>query len=213
MRVGDLDQFAIESAITEVYSRKSLRALGYFVIYIKGVCYGVRKTDATMLANSYDAVVERIRNRGCHLFESLDAMSARQIVEAVRGAIYDDGDERNYFGWGSNEFQEILFSKGIIWTPDGDAFDDGGHVLHFDEPNDKVRLIGFNNDDDRDKLILSIREVRIKRSEFYDILSKWENYLYQNGTCGLMRNKIIKLLDRSGTRIGALSSDGRFLRK
>ena len=64
--VGNRSVFAIESCITTIYEGLSQRALGFFVIYIDGVCYGVRSPDATLLACSFDAVQRRILRRGTH---------------------------------------------------------------------------------------------------------------------------------------------------
>src|SRR5436309_2282097 len=44
--------FAIESHIDQAYENVGLRALGYFVIHIGGLCYGVRELNATLLACS-----------------------------------------------------------------------------------------------------------------------------------------------------------------
>lgn len=60
MIIGNPSIFAIESTITRAYERQSLRALGFFVIHVRGHCYGVRSPDSTFLACSYDEVLRRL---------------------------------------------------------------------------------------------------------------------------------------------------------
>jgi len=64
--VGNPAALALESGITEAYARLSFRALGFFVIHVGGRSYGVRSSDATMLACSFDQVKKRIVDRGGH---------------------------------------------------------------------------------------------------------------------------------------------------
>ncbi|WP_455296758.1 Imm42 family immunity protein [Brucella pituitosa] len=174
MIVGNRKKFAIESNIKLAYAKKSLLALGFFVVYVNGKRYGVRKDDATMLANSYDSIIERIKKRGSHVVESLNNESAQKIAEAYRDAFYEDDSSKKYFGWDGNSFQDVLIEKGIVLAPDGDAaFDDGGHVLHFDEPNSKTRLIAFFNEENRSDLMSSVQEIYLEESVFYEILEQW----------------------------------------
>lgn len=51
MVVGNPKEFAIESEISEIYPRLSLRALGFFAMHIKGRIYGICEPDATLLAD------------------------------------------------------------------------------------------------------------------------------------------------------------------
>jgi hypothetical protein len=66
MIVGDPNIFAIESRVTLAYDRPSQLALGFFAIHVMGRCYGVRKPDATMLADPFNEAVKRIAMRGSH---------------------------------------------------------------------------------------------------------------------------------------------------
>ena len=66
MKVGHESTFAIESGISEAYLQKGFRALGFFVVYVGGFQYGVRTSEATMLACSIDEIEARIRRRGAH---------------------------------------------------------------------------------------------------------------------------------------------------
>jgi hypothetical protein len=60
MMIGNPGIFAIESEISRAYERLGLRALGFFVLHVGGRRYGVYEPEATMLANSFDDVQERI---------------------------------------------------------------------------------------------------------------------------------------------------------
>jgi hypothetical protein len=66
MIVGDTGTFAIESGMLQSYSRPSLRALGLFVIHVGGLRYGVSESAATLMANSFEEVRNRIARRGLH---------------------------------------------------------------------------------------------------------------------------------------------------
>src|SRR5271166_5073751 len=97
MIVGNPSVFAVESEITKAYERLSFRALGFFVIWIKENCYGIREPTATMLANLFDDAVHRIVRRGSHKVSfGLDA-TARDIAYAYRRAIYDECEESELF--------------------------------------------------------------------------------------------------------------------
>jgi hypothetical protein len=56
----------IGSAITRAYESPGLLAIGFFAIHVGGRSYGVRSPDATMLANSLDALSRRVSRRGRH---------------------------------------------------------------------------------------------------------------------------------------------------
>lgn len=174
MVVGDPSVLAIESSITQPYGRLSQRALGFFVIHVGGKSYGVRSPEATLLACSFDAVGRRIARRGQHCVVFGSEATAAKIVDAVHGAMYDEArqDER-FFGMSADELREALASNEIVWAPDGDAaFDDGGHVLQFDQ-GDEVRLIAFKNVGHQDDVLGTLVEIWMNADEFYGLLNKW----------------------------------------
>ena len=175
MLIGDPSEFAIESSISIVYEELGASALGYFVIHIGGRCYGVREPDASLLACSFDAVEERIAQRGTHTAPFATELDAGKIADAYRDAIYapDQEDER-FFGLPQTEFSD--YSGRISWAPDGDeAFDDWSHVLHFDVEG-RVRLIGFRSLDEvyhHDPATLS--DVWLEADKFYNVLKNWRD--------------------------------------
>lgn len=88
MLIGDKSTFAIESHIEEAYSRLSLRARGFFVIYVSGYRYGIHSSNATLLSCSFDEVKNRIAGRDNHTAPFATEQNAGKIADAFRDAIY-----------------------------------------------------------------------------------------------------------------------------
>ena len=174
--VGNPQIFAIESCITQAYEKLSQRALGFFLIHIGGTSYGVRKPEASLLACSLEAAQRRIARRGTHCMNKATEANALKLAEAVIAVTYcEDSPGARFFGISRNAFHTALSSSEAIWAPDGDAaFDDGGHVLHFDV-GDQVRLIAFMNSVHREDLATSLAEVWINADEFYTCLDSWQH--------------------------------------
>lgn len=172
--VGDPEIFAIESGITKALERLSQRAIGYFVIHVKGRCYGVKSLDATLLGCSVYAVQDRLEHRGGHLISFANEQDTVKIVDAYLAARLHLGREHEiFFGMTATTLGDLFLSSGIEWAPDGDeAFDDGSHVLQFDT-RDKVRLIAFTNSSNFAEVISTVSEVWIDSDEYYDHLSEW----------------------------------------
>lgn len=171
---GNQAIFAIESGISQAYDTLSLRALGYFLIHIKSFEYGIRSSDATMLANSFDEVKDRIINKGKHEVFFASDPEAGKIADAIIKSIYAPDQENNsFFGITCSQFTDLIYSKNIIWAPDGDAaFDDGSFVIQFDIDNN-VRLIGFKRNECYQYELQSLRDLWIEADTFYDILKQW----------------------------------------
>lgn len=176
MVVGNPSVLAIESSITQPYERLSQRALGFFVIHVGGKSYGVRSPEATLLACSFDAVRRRIAQRGKHCVLFGSEPDAAKVVDAVRAAMYDeDRQGESFFGMSADALRDALASHEIVWAPDGDAaFDDGGHLLQFDQ-GDEVRLIAFKNTGHEDDVASTLAEVWMNTDEFYGLLDKWQS--------------------------------------
>jgi hypothetical protein len=140
MTVGDTSIFAIESEITRAFERPSWRGLGFFVLHVPGQSYGIKSPGQSMLACSFDEVGTRMIGRGTHQAPFVEA-AAIDIANAYTNAIYlDNNENETYFGMSEAQFTKTLWSKSLVWAPDGDeAFDDGSYVLQFDV-GDRVRL-------------------------------------------------------------------------
>lgn len=106
--VGNPAIFAIESSITEAFESPGRRALGYFLIDVAGRFYGVRSPTATQLACSFDAVERRLERRGSHRWPFNTDVSAVEIVDAVRAAIYDESRQNDtFFGLSAAQFTDV----------------------------------------------------------------------------------------------------------
>ncbi len=175
MRFGNPALFAIESSITYAYDSIGQRALGFFVIYIKDERYGVRSSNASLLACSLDAVRRRLARRGLHRCPIVLHADAVDFVKAIRSVMYDQNQQRNkFFGLTADELRDSVSFNELLWAPDGDeAFDDGSHVMHFDCGN-KVRLIAFRNAIDQSVVDGSVVEAWLDADDFYTILDQWQ---------------------------------------
>jgi len=187
MIIGDRSVFAIESKILKAFDRPSFRALGQFNIHLGGHCYGVDKLDASMVACSFVEIKRRLDARGTHRAPFSAEPNAGKLADAFRDAIYAPGQEnRLFFGLPHTEFCNILYSKTIIWAPDGDAaFDDGSYVLQFDV-SDQVRLIAFKTRSEgyhHDPA--TITDTYMSADKFYQVLHRWQEAfeLEWEGSC------------------------------
>jgi hypothetical protein len=173
--IGNTSLFAIESSITEAYERLSFRALGFFVIHVGGRRYGRRSVDSTMLACSFDEVERRIAMRGTHNVPFAAEPDAGKIANAFRGAVYSETQKESYFGLPLARFIEMIYSKRIVWAPDGDeAFDDGSYVLQFDIL-DSVRLIAFKCGQGLSYDPATLGDVTLAADDFYGLLRDWHD--------------------------------------
>lgn len=175
MIIGDRSTFAIESGITQAYKRLGFRALGYFVLHIGGLSFGVPEADATLLAAAFNKAGIIISDRGKHTAPFSSDPNAGAIVDAIGKAIYgaDPGDER-FFGMSAQQFDATF--KACQWHRNCDeAFDDGSAVYLFDV-EDRVRLIAnrppaainnYSHDPE------TLRDVWLRSDEFYQILETW----------------------------------------
>jgi len=176
MIIGTPSTFAIESRIAQAYERLSFRALGFFVLHLRGERYGVLAPDATMLACSLGEVEDRLARRGSHTAAFASEADGGKIADAFRDAIYaPDQEDKSFFGIPQPEFSEFLHGNHLIWAPDGDeAFDDGSYVLHFDV-GDRVRLIAFRCGEDHHHDPQTLRDVWLPASDYYGIIHQWRN--------------------------------------
>ncbi|MBY5900189.1 hypothetical protein HFO88_07555 [Rhizobium leguminosarum] len=173
MIVGDRTAFAIESEITKAFPSISQRALGSFVLHIRGRTFGVQEPDASMLGHSFHEVNDRLRRRGTHCIPVLADIDAAQIADAYIDAIFRETTRTDYFGLSREEFTEAIHTSAVTWAPDGDeAFDDGSYVLQLDVGN-KVRLIAFINTDSPEDVGATLSEEWLDAGLFYGVLSRW----------------------------------------
>ncbi len=176
MLIGYKNQFAIESEITLIAPHRSQIALGFFVIYINGIQYGIRKPDATMLGCSFNEVRARCIRRNTHILPNLEAYDAFQIADDCYGSIYRDNPEPCLFlGIAKEPFYHLITANHLFWAPDGDeAFDNGSFVLQFDA-GAQVRLIGFKSNGEGEVELDSLSDLCLEADLFYTLLEQWQS--------------------------------------
>ena len=172
MLIGDPSVLAIESEVTRAYARRSFLALGSFVIHVRGRGYGRGSSDSSMLACSHDEVERRVAERGSHTVVFGAESDVAKIADAFLNAVYADEQQDHHFGIPRAEFTNLVYSKHLIWAPEGDeGFDDGSYVLQFDV-QDQARVIAFKNENCV-HAPGSLREVWLPADDFYKILRDW----------------------------------------
>ena len=181
--------FAIESFISSAYYQESIRAVGYFLIKINGISYGVKEDDATALANSYDSVIECLETRGRHTAPAdLIKLPALELAQLVNSILYDYPENEQYsrvFGISKDDLVKLIYKNGLIWKGGLDeAFNDGSSVLQFDIDNETVRLIGYKVTDDDDNGngivdISTLTDLIISSDEYYLTLKEWADGFYK----------------------------------
>jgi Immunity protein 42 len=175
--IGNKSIFAIESSIARAFESKHFKALGFIVIHVGGLSYGIHEPEATMLGASYGEVKMRILRRGTHSALFAQEESAGKIADAFRDAIYAHNQEREeFFGIRQPDFKRIIYDNNLMWVPDGDeAFDDGSYALQFDVGN-QVRLIAFKASNEGGNYHhdpTTIRDIWLAADDFYGILERW----------------------------------------
>ena len=173
MLVGNTDILAIESELTMAFTRLSFRGLGFFLVHLGGIAYGVRSRDATLLACSFDHVTKRILDRGKHIAPFAKSMDGAIISNAAWTAQYSETYDSSLLGISRDELTKTLSSNNLVWAPDGDeAFDDGSHVLQFDI-GDQVRIVGSRRNGEHQSKPSDLRDVWLPADDFYDTLETW----------------------------------------
>jgi hypothetical protein len=175
MIIGNCAKFALESSITQAFIQPSCIALGYFLIIVEGRRYGLQRSDATILACSFDEVARRVRERGIHTAPFAAKETGGEIADAFRRACYTGSDIQSGFGMSTTEFRDLIYSNRIVWAPDGDAaFDDGSFVLQFDI-QDRVRLIAFRTGQDGLHDAGTLSDKLLDADEYYGVLKQWHS--------------------------------------
>lgn len=173
MLIGNANILAIESELTMAFMRPSFRGLGFFLVHLGGIAYGVRAREATLLACSFDQVTKRILDRGKHIAPFATFKDGAILSSAAWMAQYSETYDSALLGISRDELTNALSRNNIVWAPDGDeAFDDGSHVLQFDI-GDQVRIIGSKWNGEHQSKPSDIRDLWLPADDFYDILQMW----------------------------------------
>jgi len=172
--------FAIKSFISSAYINESIMAIGYFLIEIKGVTYGVKKDDATALGNSYGAVIHRLELEGKHIAPTeLIILPSLELAQTTYNSLYGRLDKQGSWEYdiSCEKLADTIYGNNLIWAPDGDeAFDDGSFVFQFDIDDKTVRLIGYGTNDDYS--VHTVRDLIISSDEYYSTLKEWSDGFY-----------------------------------
>ena len=145
-----------------------------FVIHIAGRSYGVKESDATMLACSFDEVGRRLAELDSHVPTFPIDANAGEIAHAfIRSGYAICEEAEQFFGMAATQFREA--TKRLEWAPDGDAaFDDGSYVLQIEDTKN-VRLIAYVSTPDYSYAPATLRDVWLSSESFYDILQNWRD--------------------------------------
>src|SRR4029078_3103087 len=98
------------------------------------------------------------------------------LADAVVRALYCETEVgRRCFDLAEHEFTNVVYSRHLLWIPDGDeAVDDGSHVLQFDI-DDRVRLVAFKRQEaelyEQDSLV----DVWLAADTFYGTFISWRS--------------------------------------
>lgn len=178
---GDPQQFSIQSGVSEKYSSRGQMALGYFIVHIRGCQYGVLQPDATLLACSFNEVLDRMKRRGTHIAPFSDEPDAEKIAQGFYTLNYGGySPPPRVLGLSGKSFNTILRKNHIQWAPDGDeAFDDGSYILQFDIAS-QVRLIGFRTDESGKIDPSSLNDILLDADTYYDSLHRWSSAFLKN---------------------------------
>jgi hypothetical protein len=179
MIVGNKSAFAIESHIEQAYENIGFRALGFFIIHVGGLPYGLRELDATMLGNAFHEADRILANRGKHTAFFASEPNPGEIVNSILKAIYlPVSVDAHLFGVSSREFTDSVYASRCGWHwACGEAFDDGSSIWRFDI-GDRVRIIADRSPKDYYEYRYdpeTLRDVWIRADEFYEIVKQWRD--------------------------------------
>ena len=166
------------------------------MLYVGGLHYGYREPDSTLIGTSFNGMRKRIAERGNHKSPLPFDANAAEIATAVsRANSLDDMGDKQLYGIPWLKFFSALNSNDCILAPDNEqGFDDGSHVLQFDDSSSTVRLIAFQVAADYQVERGSLRDVRLPQDDFYGILEEWHTRFKQEW--------------RSTPKAGGLGHDG-----
>ena len=170
MLFGTKETFGIEIEINKIYCNQFIGD-GFFVIHINNNCYGRREEYATTFPSIARQLRHCLKNR---------VNSDMALEDYSKGNIVEGYYLQNYSEANLSDCDKKLLSKTKTlweWSPD-EAFDDGSHVIHFDD-NDTTRIIGFKScivDGDCKVMENSCSEIQLPREDFKGIIK--DAYLF-----------------------------------
>lgn len=198
--------FAIESFVSTAYYQESIRAIGYFLIKINGISYGVKDDYATALACSYDSVMKRLEMRGRHTAPAdLIKLPALELAQMLNSLLYDYPEDDRQDSWkfstSKDDLINLIYTNDLLWAPDGDeAFNDDSRVLQFDMDNETVRLIGYKTTEENRIIISTLTDLKTTSDEYYLTLKEWADGFYKEWQNSEKENYTLRTLIKVSDR-------------
>lgn len=171
MVLGNKNRFAIEVNVNNLFHDEYIGE-GNFIVYINNFSYGLREEYATV----YLCIIDILKNFYLELKNinlGLDKYSKNDIAMYHYMQKYGEIDPSGYDKFLLQKTQHL-----IEWLPES-AFDDGSHIIHFDD-DETVRLIGYKSCSIDEHFCVeesSVSEIVIPRIEFSEILKLTYEYL------------------------------------
>jgi|GEM_PF-2694183 hypothetical protein len=168
--IGDKNRFAFEIKVDELYYDNFI-ASGRFLVYANGTPYGLNEPYATYFM-CVDSQINEFCNQKTNADLHLEKYSKDEIATSYYCQYFSDCDLSN--------FDDNLLKKTkqlAEWSPES-AFDDGTHLIHFDNENN-TRIIIFKSCSIDNACMVqpgSVEEVTISREEFLSILVEAHRY-------------------------------------
>lgn len=171
MLFGDKSKFAIEIKVNNIFGDEYVGE-GSFVVIINNKHYG----DCDKYATTFLCIIDELKRfykNTTNTSLCFESIKKETIANFYYLQNYADDFKSTY------DYALLTKTKSLIeWSPES-AFDDGSHIIHFDD-NNTTRVIGFKSCSKNGNFIVepeSIEEVVIDRNIFIDILHKTCEYL------------------------------------
>lgn len=171
MLFGDKSKFAIEISINKILGDKYVGE-GCFSVFINFQEYGLKKKYATTFLCIADQLIDFYKNK-----KNSNLSLGKEPKELIANSYYIHYFTDNIINEENPELSSKI--KNLIeWAPES-AFDDGSHLIHFDD-GEQTRIIGFKSCKKQSNFCVkekSIMEIIIPRTEFKEILYSAYSYL------------------------------------
>lgn len=171
MLVGDKSKFAINIQVNNVFGDKYVGE-GCFSVFINFQEYGLKKEFSTTFLCISDQLIDFYKNKknaGLNLDKETKELIAKYYY--IQNFTDNNVNEKN--------FELLSKTKNLIeWAPES-AFDDGSHLIHFDD-GEQTRIIGFKSGKNKSSFCVrekSVNEIIIPRTSFEEILYSAYSYL------------------------------------
>lgn len=170
MLFGTKEIFGIEIEINNFFHDKWIGE-GKFIVHICGKPYGLDEPYATILY-SIPNELYNFCQRLCNTDMELESFDGNEIAKYYYLQNYSETNLSDCDKDFLNKTKKLL-----EWSPEA-AFDDGSHVIHFDD-GDTTRIIGFKScmvDGDCQVMENSCSEIHLPRENFKGIIK--DAYLF-----------------------------------